>query len=110
MNHNFEEKGEPKRGIEPASFRLPAERLTTCNKWVTTPVLRRLLKMGIDYVWETSSTVSGQGSIDSSPIRTGLVDKQDQEREKTSALLHERNQPSQNTLLSRRETASNVSR
>ena len=25
----FEEKGEPKRGVEPASFRLPAERLTT---------------------------------------------------------------------------------
>ena len=23
----FEEKGEPKRGVEPASFRLPAERL-----------------------------------------------------------------------------------
>ena len=30
-----EEKGQPKRGVEPTSFRLPAERLTTRPCWLT---------------------------------------------------------------------------
>ena len=34
----FEEKGEPKRGIEPGSFGLQAERLTTRPNRLTVPI------------------------------------------------------------------------
>ena len=47
----FEEKGEPKRGVEPASFRLPAERLTTRPSRLTT---------------EQSNAYAGRANVESS--------------------------------------------